>query len=52
MMLTFSQLGLHVLLPRNLPALLSLDVGWPHVVMYVLFLFSIVSISLLLRAVY
>ena len=31
---------------------LSLDVGRPHVVMYVLLLFSIVSISLLLRAVY
>ena len=31
---------------------LSLDVGQPHVVMYVLLLFSIVSISLFLRAVY
>ena len=51
-MQTFSQLGLHMLLPSDPPALLSLDVGWPHVVMYVLFLFSIVSISLLLRAVY
>ena len=42
-MQTFSQLGLHMLLPSDPPALLSLDVGQPHVVMYVLLVFSTVS---------
>ena len=47
---TFSQLGLKIAIAREFPAL-SLDADWPMVVMYVLLLFSIVSIPFLLVTV-
>ena len=53
-MWTFSQLGLHIYgyYWGTCQLCLRLDVGRPHVVMYVLLLFSIVSISPLLMVVY
>ena len=50
--MTFSHLGLQIAVNEGPTSYSSLDVGQHNLVMYVLLLFSIVSISLLLMTIY